>query len=89
MRKIVRKTKIDRIRNRPTIESCGIQPVNEWVERRIEWAEHVIIMDAKRLVKILMDHVLAGRPKGRRREWLKQSDLPITKKKKINFIVNI
>ena len=51
--KIVGKTK-NRIRNQQTRESCGIQPVNDWMERR-EWDEHVTRMDAVRLVKISWD----------------------------------
>ena len=32
-------------------ESCGIQPINEWAERRrSEWDQHVTRMDAERLV---------------------------------------
>ena len=46
VRKIVGKTKIDRIRSQQIRESCGIQPINEWVERRREWNQHVIRMDA-------------------------------------------
>ena len=39
LRKIVGKTKIDRIRSQKMIESCDI---NEWVERkRREWNEHI------------------------------------------------
>ena len=33
IRKIVGKTK-NRIRSQQVRESCGIQPINEWVERR-------------------------------------------------------
>ena len=33
-RKIDCKTKIDRIRSQQIRESCGIQPINEWMERR-------------------------------------------------------
>ena len=33
LRKIVGKTKIDRIRSQQIRESCGIQPINEWMER--------------------------------------------------------
>ena len=32
--KIVGKTKIYRIRRQQIREFCGIQPINEWVERR-------------------------------------------------------
>ena len=41
LRKIVDKTKIDRIRSQQIRESCGIQPMNEWVKKRREWEEHV------------------------------------------------
>ena len=41
LRKIVGKTKIDRIRSQEIRESCGIQPINEWVERREECDQHV------------------------------------------------
>ena len=34
LRKIVGKTKIDTIRSQQIRESYGIQPINEWVERR-------------------------------------------------------
>ena len=36
LRKIVGKTKIDRIRSQQIRESCGAQPINEWVKRRIK-----------------------------------------------------
>ena len=55
IRKIVVKTKVNRIRNQQR-ESCSIQPINEWMERRRrrrrEWDEHETRMDAERLVKI-------------------------------------
>jgi hypothetical protein len=38
-------------------QSCGIQPIDEWMERR-EWDEHVTRMDAERLVKISRDNTL-------------------------------
>ena len=48
LRKIVDKTKIDRIRIRIR-ESCGIQPINEWVERRRRQRNgHVTRIDAER-----------------------------------------
>ena len=34
LRKIAGKTKIDKIRSQQIRESCGIQPINESVERR-------------------------------------------------------
>ena len=52
LRKIVGKTKIDRIRIQQVREPCGIQPINEWVERgRSEWKERVTRMNTGRLVK--------------------------------------
>ena len=62
LRKIVGKIKIDRIRTQQIRESCGIQPINELVERRRrEWNEHVTTMNAERLVKISKDNIPAGR----------------------------
>ena len=56
LKKIVGKTKIDRIRSQQIRESCGIQPINEQVERRRrEWDQHVTIMEAESLVKISRD----------------------------------
>jgi hypothetical protein len=61
LRKIVGKTKIDRIIRQQIRQSWGIQPINEWVERRIrEWDQHVTIMDAERLVKISRDNLPVG-----------------------------
>jgi hypothetical protein len=53
IRKIVGKTKIDRIRSQQIRESSGIQPINEWVEKRKrQWDGHVTIMNDRRLIKI-------------------------------------
>ena len=43
LRKIVGKTKIDRIRSQQIREPCGIQLINEWERRKIrrEWDEHI------------------------------------------------
>jgi hypothetical protein len=61
--KIIKKTKIGRIRSQQIRESCGIQPINEWFERRRrrKWEERVTIMDAERLVRSLRDTIPAGR----------------------------
>ena len=61
LKKIVGKTKIYRVRSQQIRESCGIQPIHEWVERRREWAEHVTRMDAERLVEISRDNIPVGR----------------------------
>ena len=71
--KVLRK--IDRIRSQQIRESCGRQPINEWVERRRtrrrEWDQHVTRMDAERLVKISRDNIPAGRrsPGRPKRRW--------------------
>ena len=62
LRKTVGKTKIDRIRSQQIRNSCGIQPINEWVERRRrKWEEHVRRMITEILVKISMGNIPAGR----------------------------
>jgi hypothetical protein len=64
--KIVGKTKLGRIRSQQIRESSGIQPINEWAERRSRgWAELKRIMDAERLVKISRDSIPARRSPGR------------------------
>ena len=60
-RKIFGRTKIDRIRSQQIRESCGIELINEWVERRREWDEYLTRMDAKRFVKTSRDNIPAGR----------------------------
>ena len=71
LRKIVGKTKIARIRSQQIREFWGIQPINEWVERRREWDEHVTRMYTERLVKISRDNIPAGRrsPGCPKRRW--------------------
>ena len=70
LRKIVGKTKIDKI-SQQIRESCSIQPINEWEERkRTEWDEHTTRKDAERLVKISRDNIPSGRSPGRlKRRW--------------------
>ena len=64
LKKIAGKTKIDGLRSQKFREFCGIQPFNEWVERRWGWDKHVTRMDAERLVKISRDNIPAGRSPG-------------------------
>ena len=61
LRKIVGKTKADKIKSQRTRESCSIQPINVWVERRREWDEHITRMEVERLAKISRDNIPAGR----------------------------
>ena len=53
---------IDRITSQQIIEACGIELINEWVERRRrrEWDEHETKVDAETLVKLLRDNIPAG-----------------------------
>ena len=62
--KMVGKTKIDRLRSQQIRDSCDIQPINEWVERRRRRRkrdQHVTRMDAERLVKISRANISVGR----------------------------
>ena len=70
-RKIVGKTKIERIRSQQIRESRGIQPINVWMERRGEWDEHVTRINDERLFKISGDSISAGRrsPGRPKRRW--------------------
>ena len=63
LRKIVDKTKKDRIGSQQIRESCGIPSINEWMERRRrrrKWDERVTRMNAERSVKISRDNKTAG-----------------------------
>ena len=52
LRRIINKTKWDRIRNDRIRELCEIQNITFWVQRRrTEWSEHVSRMADDRLVK--------------------------------------
>jgi hypothetical protein len=75
LRKLVGKTKINGMKSQQIRESCGIQPINAWVEGRWEWDQHVTRMEAQRLVKIEKDNIpvgrrSAGRPKRRWRDLI-------------------
>ena len=73
IRKIVGKTKIDRIRSQKIRKSCSIKPMSEWMERRRmgEWDLLVTRMGAERLLKVSMDHIPVGRSPGRpKRTWI-------------------
>ena len=71
LRNIFGGGKIDGMKGQKIRKSCGIQPINEWVERRREWDEHVTRMIAERLVKISKDNIPAGRwsPGHPKRRW--------------------
>ena len=71
LRKIVGKTKIDRIRSQQIRESGDTQPINEWMKRRREWDEHTPSLNAEKLVKISRDNIPAVRrsPGCPKRRW--------------------
>jgi hypothetical protein len=63
LRRITNKTKWDRMRNDRIRESCEIQNITSWVQRRrTEWNEHITRMADGRLVK----KVRGGMPEGKR-----------------------
>jgi hypothetical protein len=76
LRRITNKTKRDRMRNDRIRESCEIQNITSWVQRRItEWNEHISRMADDRLVKEVRDGIPEekrnrGRPMKRWRDVL-------------------
>jgi hypothetical protein len=63
LRRIINKTKRDRMRNGRIRESCEIRNITSWVQRRrIEWSEHISRMADDRLVRKVRD----GIPEGKR-----------------------
>jgi hypothetical protein len=60
LRRIINKTKWDRMRNDRIWESCEIQNITSWVQRRrTEWNENISRMADDRLVR-------DGTPEGKR-----------------------
>ena len=63
LRRIINKTKWDRMQNDRIRELCEIQNITSWVQRRrTEWSEHVSRMADDRLVEKVHD----GIPEGKR-----------------------
>jgi hypothetical protein len=63
LRRIINKTKWDRTRIDRIWESCEIQNITSWVQKRkIEWSEHISRMADGRLVRKVRD----GMPEGKR-----------------------
>ena len=63
LRRMINKTKQDRVRNDRIRELCEIQNITSWVQRRrTEWSEHISTMADDRLVKKVHD----GTPVGKR-----------------------
>jgi hypothetical protein len=62
LRRIINKTKWDRMRNDRIRESREIQNLTSWVQRRrFEWIEHILRMADGRLLRKVRD----GMPEGR------------------------
>ena len=87
------KQNVDRIRSQQIGESCGIQPINECVERRRrEWHEHVTSMDAGSLFKIPKDNTrrilrTSEKKLERLNPWLKQAEPPIRRRRRWSSIL--
>jgi len=65
LRIITNKTKWDRTRNDRIRESCEIQNITLWVQRRrTEWSEHISRMADDQLVRKVRD----GIPEGKRNQ---------------------
>ena len=61
--RIINKTRRDRMRNESIWETCGIQNITSWVQRRrTEWSMHISRMAGDRLVRKVHD----GIPEGKR-----------------------
>ena len=72
LKKILGKTKIrDRIRSQQIRESCGIQSISKWMERRRELDEHVTRIVAERFFTISRDNAYVARrsPTRPKRRW--------------------
>ena len=62
LRRIINKTKWDRVRNDRIRELCEIQNITSWVQRRrTERSEHISRMADDRLVKKIHDGIPAGK----------------------------
>ena len=62
LRRITNKTKWDRARNDKIRESCEIQNITSWVQRRrTEWSEHISRMTDDRLVRKVGDGIREGK----------------------------
>ena len=67
LRRIINKTRRDRMRNESIRETCGIQNITSWVQRRrTEWSMHISRVAEDRLVRKVHDGIPEGnRSRGR------------------------
>jgi hypothetical protein len=86
-KKIEGKTRRDRIRNKIVLETVGVQPIKEYVERlQLRWYGHVNRMDDKRIVKRVCERRETGkRPRGRPRKTWKEGLQEVTRKKGVTW----
>ena len=62
LRRIINKTRIDKMGNERIREICGIQKITSWVQRRItEWSVHISGIWEDRLVRGVHDATPVGR----------------------------
>ena len=62
LRRIINKTRADKMRNERIREICGIHTVTSWVQRRrTEWSVHISGMAEDRLVRRVHDATPVGR----------------------------
>ena len=62
LRRIMNKTRLDKIRNRDIREKCEIQNIGDWVQRRrIEWNAHISRTNEDRIVRRVRDNEPIGR----------------------------
>jgi hypothetical protein len=83
LRKIIGKTRRDRISNENIGQTCNIQNIADWItRRRYEWNEHITRMNPQRIVRQARDNHprtrrSVGRPKKRWKDNLR-----------INLVIN-
>lgn len=62
LRKIINKTRRDRVRNEEVRRICDIKPITDWVDhRRTEWDKHISRMEQDRIVRMARDKSPQGR----------------------------
>ena len=72
LRKIVHKSRRDKIRNEDIRRQLNFQEINDWVDRRrFEWNRHISRMTSDRIVRVARDNLPVdgrtspGRPRKR------------------------
>lgn len=83
LRRVVGKTRRDRVRNQTIRESLNVEPLLDWVQRaQLKWFGHVMRMDDARYPKRSMEAQVEGRrPRGRRRVTWKDNISSLVQKR--------